>query len=86
MHSKLIISYLLFQSENMDFPGGAVVKNLPASKGDAIDAGSIPGPGRSLGEGNDNPLWYSCLKNSMDRGVWQARVHRVTKSWTQLRD
>ena len=69
----------------MGFPGGAVVKNLPANK-DAIDAGSIPALGRSLEEGNGNPLWYSCLKNSMDRGVWWASVHRVTKSWTHLRD
>ena len=46
--------------------------------------GSIPGSGRSPGEGNGNPLQYSCLENSMDRGNWWATVHRVTKSWTQL--
>jgi len=56
-----------------------VVKNLPANAG---DTSSIPGSGRSLGEGNSNLLQYSCLKKSMDRGAWQATVHRVTKSWT----
>ena len=50
-------------------PGGTVVKNLPANAGDAGDAGSIPGSGKSPGEGNGNPLQYSCLKNSMDRGA-----------------
>jgi len=44
--------------------------------------GSIPGSGRSPGEGNDNPLQYSCLENPMDRGAWQATVHGVAKSWT----
>ena len=53
-----------------DFPGGAVVKNLPASAGHARDVGSIPGPGRSPGIGNDNPLQYSYLENPMDRGTW----------------
>ena len=48
----------------------------------AVDPGSIPGSGRSPGEGNGNPLQYSCLKNPMDRGAWQATVHGFTKSWT----
>ena len=48
--------------------------------------GSIPGPGRSPGEGNGNPLQYSCLENPMDRGAWQATVHGVAKSQTQLSD
>ena len=48
------------------------------------DLGSILGSGRSPGEGNGNPLQYSCLENSMDRGAWWATVHGVTKSWTQL--
>ena len=48
------------------------------------DPGSIPGSGRSLGEGNSNPLQYSCLENSMDRGAWQATVHGVAKSRTRL--
>ena len=51
----------------LGFPGGSVVKNLPA---DAGDPGLIPGLGRSLKEGNGNPLQYSCLENSMDRGAW----------------
>ena len=57
-----------------------VVKNLAASAGDVRNAGLIPVSGRSPGEGNGNPLWYSCLENPMDRGAWQATVHRVLKS------
>ena len=49
----------------------------------AGDLGSIPGSGRSPGEGNGNPPQYSCLENSIDRGAWQAIVHEVTKSWTR---
>ena len=59
------------------------VKNLPAVQG---ALGLIPGSGRSPGEGNGNPLWYSCLGNPMDRGAWQAVVHGVAKSWTGLSD
>jgi len=62
-----------------------VVKNLPTNAGDIRDAGSIPGSGRCPGEGNGNPLWYSCLENPMDRGAWWAAVHRVAKSWTRLK-
>ena len=51
----------------LGFPGGAVIKNLPANAEDREDVGSIPGSGRSPGEGNDNPLQYSCLENPMDR-------------------
>ena len=61
------------------FPGGSVVKNLPASTG---DAGSVPGSGKSPGEGNGNPLQYSCLGNPMDRGAWEATVYGTTKSRT----
>ena len=53
--------------------------------GVAGNMGSIPGLERSHGEGNGNPLQYSCLENSMDRGAWQATVHRVAKSWTRLK-
>ena len=53
-----------------------MVKNLPANAGDAV---SIPGSGKSLGEGSDNPLQYSCLGNPMDRGAWWATVHGVAK-------
>jgi len=60
----------------------ALVKNIPANAGDTGDAALIPGLGRSPGEGNGNPLQYFCLGNAMDRGTWQATVHRVTKSQT----
>ena len=56
-----------------------MVKNLPASAG---DPGSSPGLGRFSGEGNDNPLQYSCLENSMERGAWRTTIDRVEKSWT----
>ena len=56
------------------------VKNLPVNVGDIGDEGSIPGSVRSPGRGHDNPLQYSCLENPMDRGAWQATVHRVTES------
>ena len=59
------------------------VKNSPANAG---DLGSIPGLGRSSGEGRGNPLQYFCLENPMDRGAWQATVHRVTESRTRLSD
>ena len=61
------------------FPGGSVVKNLPANAG---DTGSIPGSGRSPGEENGYPLQCPCLENSMDRGAWQTTVHGVVKSQT----
>ena len=61
-----------------------MVKNPPANALDIRDLGSIPGSGRSPGEGSGNPLHYSCLGNPMDRGAWQVRVHRVAKSGTQL--
>ena len=60
-----------------------MVKNSPANAG---ELGLIPGLGRSLGEGNGNPLQYSCLENSMDGGAWWTTVHGVTKSRTRLRD
>ena len=66
-----------------DFPGGSEDK---ASACNAGDPGSIPGLGRSPGEGNGNPLQYSCLENPMDRGAWWATVHGITKIWTRLSD
>ena len=57
-----------------------MVKNLPANVGDVRDAGSIPGWERSPGGGHGNALQYSCLETLMDRGAWQATVHRVAKS------
>ena len=62
-----------------------MVKNLPANEEDVRDSDSIPGLGRSLGGGNDNPLQYSCLENAMDREIWRTTVHGVAKSKTQLK-
>ena len=67
----------------MGFSGGSDGK---ASACDAGDQGLIPGSGRSPGEGNGNPLQYSCLEHPMDGGAWQATVHGVSKSWTRLND
>ena len=61
------------------------IKNLPANAGDIRDVGSIPGLRRSLAGGHSNPLQYSCLEYSMDRGAWQATVHEVAKSRTRLK-
>ena len=72
--------YIYTQREReRDFPDGVVVKNPPANAG---DMDSIPGWGRSFGEGNVNPLQYSHLENPMDREAWWATVDGVTKSWT----
>ena len=62
-----------------------VVKNLPANVRDIRDAGSIPEFGRFPGEGHGNPCQYSFLEDPMDRGAWQAIMHRVAESWTQLK-
>ena len=67
----------------MGFPGGSDGK---ASVCNAGDPGSIPGSGRSPGEGNGSPLRYSCLENPTDGGAWWATVHGVAKSWTGLSD
>ena len=68
---------------SMGFPGGSEVK---VSASNAGDLGSIPRLGRSPGEGNGNPLQYSCLENPMDGGAWWATVHGVAKSQTRLSD
>ena len=68
------------------FPGGPVVKNLPTNEEAPRHACSIYGLGRSPGEGNDNPLHYSCLENPMGGGAWWAIVHGVTKNQTRLSD
>ena len=62
-----------------------MVKKPPDDIGDTRDTGSIPGFGRSPGEGHGNPLQYSCIDSLVDRGAWQATVHRVTQSWTRLK-
>ena len=63
------------------FPGGSDGKESAHNVG---NTGLIPGLGNSPGEGNGNPLQYSCLENSMDRGAWQATVYRITKRGTEL--
>ena len=71
------------QSSSRAFQVALVVKNPPANAGDIRDMVSIPGSGRSPGEGNGYPFQYSCLENPMDRGVWWATVHRVAKYQTR---
>ena len=73
------LDFGLYSSHNQGFPAGTVEKNASANAG---DAGSVPGWGRSPRVGNGNPLQYSCLENSMDRGTWQ--VQSMEKSWTWL--
>jgi len=63
-------------------PVAPVVNNPLANAGNVRNVGLIPGSGRSPGEGNGNPVQYSCLENPMDGGAWWAKVHGVTKSWT----
>ena len=63
-----------------------MVKNPSANAGDIRDVGSIPMSGVCPGGGHGKPLQYSCLKNPVDRGAWQATIHSVSKSWTQLSD
>ena len=65
------------------FPAGSDSKESTCNAG---DLGSVPGLGRSAGELNGNPLQYSCLENSMNRGAWWATVHGIAKSWTLLSD
>jgi len=68
----------------LNFQGGTVVKNLPANAGGARDASSIPRSGRCPRSGNGNPLQYSWMENSVDRGAWQVTIHGVAKSQTKL--
>ena len=68
----LKVPHLLADLVNAGFVGGSMVKNLPANAGDTRDVSSIPGSGRFPGGGNGNPLQYSCLEDSMDRGAWRA--------------
>ena len=67
----------------MGFPSGSVLKNSPQVQ-ETRDPGTIPGSGRSPGEGNGNPLHYSSLENPVDRGAWWVTVHGIAKSQTQL--
>ena len=68
-------------TEYLGFPGGSTLKNPSVN---ARDAGSVPESGRPSGGGNGKPLQYSCLESPLGRGDWQAVVHGVTMSWTQL--
>ena len=77
-HDQAIFSSLASSS---GFPGSSDGK---ASAYNVGDPGSIPASGRSPGEGNDNPLQYACLENTMDGGAWRATIHGVAKSQTQL--
>ena len=81
------LSLVFFFSIKKDFVGAYIgssgVKNPPANAG---DTGSIPGSGRSPGEGNGYPLQYSCLENPTDRGAWRATVQEATKCQTRLSD
>ena len=76
-------TFMLYYKTFGGFPGDAVVKNPPAN---AEDVGLFPRLGRAPGEGNGNPLQYSCLENPMDRGAWQPKAQGVAKSRTQLSD
>ena len=69
-----------------DLPDPGIEPGSPAFQADALssDPDSIPGLGRSPGDGNGNPLQYSCLQNPMDGEAWWATVHGVAKSWTRL--
>ena len=81
IHKKTHIRIIVIASHQV----ALVVKNPPTSEGDIRDASLIPGSGRSPGEGNGNPLQYSCLENPVDREACWATVHRVAKTWTQLK-
>ena len=89
--SRLVITFLprskrlLISWQQSPSSVALVVKNPPANARDIRHVGLIPESGRSPGEGDDNPLRYSCLENPMDRGAWRATVHSIVKSWTQLK-
>ena len=81
--SLYLMAFACLIGQLQGFPGDSDGKTSACSPG---DQSSIPGLGRSPGEGNGNPLQYSCLENSMDRGAWQATFHGVASSWTRLSD
>ena len=80
------ICQIVKQQLSLDSQATVVVKNLPANAGDLRHVDLILVLGKSSGEGNGNPIQYSCMKNPMDGGVWQDTVHGVTKSQTRLSD
>ena len=72
--SQVILNWKFLNIYERGFPGGSVVKNLPASAGDAGDVDLIPGSEKSPGGGNGHPLQYSCPENYTDRGVWRTTI------------
>ena len=80
---KFSTANIYINSQEMGFCGGIEGRESACNAG---DPGSIPGWGRSPGKEYGNPLQYSCLENSMDRGAWQVTVHGVTKSWIPVSD
>ena len=80
--SSIVIAFLYLEAVYSELWASLVVSEVKASACNAGDLGSIPGLGRSPGEGNCNPLQYSCLENPMDGGAWWATVHGVAKSRT----
>ena len=79
---SILIARIIDVPINMSCAGGSVGQESTCHAGDAGDMGSIPGSGRSHGEGNGYPLEYFCLENPMDRGAWRDTVHEVAKSQT----
>ena len=77
------VSFLVLVLQGLGLPGGSVGKESACNAG---DLGLIPGLGRSPGEGNNYPIQYFCLENSVDRGAWQAAVFGIAKSQTRLSD
>ena len=76
--STVLMYIIMYKYSDMDFPGGMVIKNPPASGG---DVSLIPGSGRSPGVGNSFPFQYSCLENGMEREAWRIMVHGDAKNW-----
>ena len=83
-HSSHWMHFPLF-TPRLDFPGGSVVKNIPANARDVRDTSLIPRSGRPPGGEHGNPLQYSCLENPMDREAWQVMICKIAKSPTQLK-
>ena len=81
--SSYCVNYCHMAKAYMGFPDDSEGKESACTAGDPC---SVPGLGRSPGEGNGNPFQYSCLENFMDRGAWWATVHGIAKNWTPLND
>ena len=81
-HTHKSYLFMLISIVGLGFVGGSAIKILPTNAGKARGMGSVPGSGRSPGEGNGNSLLHSCLESCMDRGALWAPVHGLMKSWT----